>query len=243
MMDSSESASKTEIIAALTENDRPEHLFVLQQNLALFHACQAQFAACDRAIEAHVQTLAVREGTPTTRATAPSVSMRVAEMRPRNAQSPASTACPSVGLSMASDADISLVRHKPEIPAHTNIAAMRPTRIPNARIFPLLSASNVLRFSRRGSGSHSPPSLEAPVRGSHSTSRLLPLLPRVIPLLSIFGVNSGFASRHVVWCQQSDAFRPWTLSRSNNNIEMNQPTPKQCRRYQAEDHQSPDRNT
>lgn len=35
-------ASKAEIIAALTGNYRPEHVFVLQQNLELFDACQAQ---------------------------------------------------------------------------------------------------------------------------------------------------------------------------------------------------------
>ena len=50
-------ASKPEIIAALTGNYRPEHVFVLQQNLELFDACQAQLAACDTAIEAHVQTV------------------------------------------------------------------------------------------------------------------------------------------------------------------------------------------
>jgi hypothetical protein len=50
-------ASKAEIVGALTGNYRPEHLFVLQQNLALFDACQAQLAACDVAIEAHLHTL------------------------------------------------------------------------------------------------------------------------------------------------------------------------------------------
>jgi len=50
-------ATEPEIIAALTGAYRPEHLFVLQQNLALFDACQTQLAACDRAIEAHVQAL------------------------------------------------------------------------------------------------------------------------------------------------------------------------------------------
>jgi len=39
-------ASKSEIIAALTGNYRPEHLFVLKQNLELFDACQAQLASC-----------------------------------------------------------------------------------------------------------------------------------------------------------------------------------------------------
>ena len=41
----------------LTGHYRPEHLFALQQNLALFDACQAQMEACDRAIEAHVHTV------------------------------------------------------------------------------------------------------------------------------------------------------------------------------------------
>jgi transposase len=58
-------ASKTEIIAALTGNYRPEHLFVLQQNLELFDACQAQLLACDRAIDAQVQTLSAAQPTPT----------------------------------------------------------------------------------------------------------------------------------------------------------------------------------
>ena len=48
-------ASKADIVAALTGHYRPEHLFVLQQNLELFDACQAQLAACDHAIEAHIQ--------------------------------------------------------------------------------------------------------------------------------------------------------------------------------------------
>ena len=41
----------------LTGNYRPEHVFVLQQNLELFDMCQTQLAACDRAIDAHMQTL------------------------------------------------------------------------------------------------------------------------------------------------------------------------------------------
>ena len=50
-------ATPAEIVAALTGNYRPEHLFVLSQNLELFDACQQQLAACDTAIEAHMQTL------------------------------------------------------------------------------------------------------------------------------------------------------------------------------------------
>jgi len=50
-------ATHAEIVGALTGNYRPEHLFVLSQNLELFDACQLQLAACDIAIEAHVQAL------------------------------------------------------------------------------------------------------------------------------------------------------------------------------------------
>ena len=59
-------ASKAEIIAAATGNYRPEHLFVLQQNLELFDTCQTQLAACDRAIDAHVQTLTTNVAPPAT---------------------------------------------------------------------------------------------------------------------------------------------------------------------------------
>jgi transposase len=52
-------ASEAEIEAALTGQYRPEHLFVLQQNLELFDALQQRIAACDVAIEAHLGTLAV----------------------------------------------------------------------------------------------------------------------------------------------------------------------------------------
>lgn len=59
-------ASPAEIVAALTGNYRPEHLFVLQQNLELFDVCQVQLAACDRAIEAHVQVLTATLAAPPT---------------------------------------------------------------------------------------------------------------------------------------------------------------------------------
>jgi len=51
-------ASEAEIAAALTGHYRPEHLFVLQQNLELFDACHGQITACDRAIETHLQAVA-----------------------------------------------------------------------------------------------------------------------------------------------------------------------------------------
>jgi transposase len=56
--------SAAEIAAALTGHYRPEHVFVLQQNLELFDAYQHQLAACDTAIEAHVLTLAAQAPTP-----------------------------------------------------------------------------------------------------------------------------------------------------------------------------------
>ena len=57
-------ASAAEITAALTGHDRPEHIFVLQQNLELFDTYQRQLAACDAAIETHVQTLAAQAPAP-----------------------------------------------------------------------------------------------------------------------------------------------------------------------------------
>ena len=57
-------ASQAEITAALTGHFRPEHVFVLQQNLELFDAYQRQFAACDAAIEAHVHTLIAQAPVP-----------------------------------------------------------------------------------------------------------------------------------------------------------------------------------
>jgi transposase len=53
-------ASPAEIVAALTGHYLPEHLFALQQNLELYDMCHQQMAACDRTIEAHVQTLTAR---------------------------------------------------------------------------------------------------------------------------------------------------------------------------------------
>jgi transposase len=58
-------ASETEIVAALTGNYRAEHVFVLQQNLELFDRYQAQLAACDTAIEAHLAHLTATTAAPT----------------------------------------------------------------------------------------------------------------------------------------------------------------------------------
>jgi len=76
-------ASKAEIIAALTGNYRPEHLFVLQQNLALFDACQAQLATCDLAIEAHLQTLSAQVSTPAVPLPPPRVTKKPRDNEPR----------------------------------------------------------------------------------------------------------------------------------------------------------------
>jgi len=69
-------ATEAEIVAALTGAYRPEHLVVLQQNLELFDACQIQLAACDRAIEAHVQALTATRDLPPTSLPAPRVHRR-----------------------------------------------------------------------------------------------------------------------------------------------------------------------
>jgi hypothetical protein len=76
-------ASKAEIVAALTGHYRPEHLFVLQQNLELFDTCQTQLAACDRAIDAHLQTLTASVATPTTLLPKPRVTKKPRENEPR----------------------------------------------------------------------------------------------------------------------------------------------------------------
>jgi transposase len=59
-------ASVLEIVAALTGNYRPEHVFALQQHLALYDACQLQLAACDATIATCMRTLAATVAVPTT---------------------------------------------------------------------------------------------------------------------------------------------------------------------------------
>ena len=75
-------ASRTEIIAALTGNYRPEHLFVLQQNLALFDTCQIHLAACDRAIEDQIHILTATQPAPPTPLPAPRVHRRIIDNDP-----------------------------------------------------------------------------------------------------------------------------------------------------------------
>jgi transposase len=58
-------ASDAAIVAAPTGNYRPEHVFVLQQHLSLVDAHQERIAACDAAIEAHLQWLAAQAAPPT----------------------------------------------------------------------------------------------------------------------------------------------------------------------------------
>ena len=74
-------ASTAEIVAALTGHYRPEHLFVLQQNLERFDRCQAQMVACDRAIDAHVHTLTAALASPTTPVPAPRITQEAAGQR------------------------------------------------------------------------------------------------------------------------------------------------------------------
>lgn len=50
-------ASEEEIIGALTGDYRPEHLFVLKQNLELWDAIQKHVASCDTEIENHIKAL------------------------------------------------------------------------------------------------------------------------------------------------------------------------------------------
>ena len=69
-------ATPAEIVAALTGCYRPEHVFVLQQNLELFDACQRQLAVCDEAIAAHLQRLTAAQPVPATPLPAPRVPRR-----------------------------------------------------------------------------------------------------------------------------------------------------------------------
>lgn len=73
-------ASEADIVAALTGHYRPEHLFGLRQNLEAYDHTQQLLAACDAAIEAHLQTLA----TDAQRALAPLPSPRVRQKPRRN---------------------------------------------------------------------------------------------------------------------------------------------------------------
>ncbi|MGQ0774949.1 MAG: IS110 family transposase, partial [Pseudonocardiales bacterium] len=76
-------ASEAEITAALTGHYRPEHLFVLQQNLALFDVYQAQLATCDAAIEGHILTLAAAAPAPRRPAPAPRTRKKPRNNEPR----------------------------------------------------------------------------------------------------------------------------------------------------------------
>lgn len=58
-------ASEAEFVAALTGNYRPEHVFVLKQNLQLLDLHQGMLLDCDTAIEAHLQKLAAQAESPT----------------------------------------------------------------------------------------------------------------------------------------------------------------------------------
>ena len=76
-------ASEAEITAALTGHYRPEHVFVLQQNLELFDAYQRQLTACDAAIGAHVHTLAAQAPAPAVPLPAPRTRKKPRDNEPR----------------------------------------------------------------------------------------------------------------------------------------------------------------
>ena len=76
-------ASEAEITAALTGHYRPEHVFVLQQNLELFDAYQRQLTACDAAIEAHIHTLAAQAPAPAVPLPAPRTRKKPRDNEPR----------------------------------------------------------------------------------------------------------------------------------------------------------------
>jgi transposase len=67
-------SSEEEIAAALTGNYRPEHVFVLQQNLEIFDTLQRGIESCDKRVEAHLQQLTAK---------APPASNPIPAARPR----------------------------------------------------------------------------------------------------------------------------------------------------------------
>jgi len=67
-------SSEEEIAAALTGNYRPEHVFVLQQNLEIFDTLQREIESCDKRVEAHLQQLTAK---------APPASNPIPRPRPR----------------------------------------------------------------------------------------------------------------------------------------------------------------
>lgn len=75
-------ASPAEIVAALTGQYRPEHLFVLQQNLELFDMCQHQLATCDHAIEAQLTTVTQHLPAPAQPAPPPRVTRKARDNSP-----------------------------------------------------------------------------------------------------------------------------------------------------------------
>lgn len=82
-------ASEAEIVAALTGNYRPEHLFVLQQNLELFDIYPRQLAACDVAVEAHSRDHATASGAAARRAAATETARQRIALRCPHADAPA----------------------------------------------------------------------------------------------------------------------------------------------------------
>jgi transposase len=76
-------ASEADIVAALTGNYRPEHLFALTQHLALFDIYQQQITACDAAIAAYLDTLVGQAPAPATPLPAPRRRGKARENEPR----------------------------------------------------------------------------------------------------------------------------------------------------------------
>jgi transposase len=76
-------ASEQEIIAALTGNYRPEHLFALRQNFEALEFYQQQIADCDKAIEAQLTTLAQTRQPPTAELPAARPRCKLSKNEPR----------------------------------------------------------------------------------------------------------------------------------------------------------------
>jgi transposase len=76
-------ATEEEIASSLTGNYRPEHVFVLRQNLELYDSYQRQIETCDGEIESLLHELANRHDCPATALPAPRRRHRLQKNEPR----------------------------------------------------------------------------------------------------------------------------------------------------------------
>ena len=82
MLFKSKPASAATIAAALTGHYRPEYVFILRQNLALYEMCHEQVAGCDAAVERLLVDLAAQAAPAPAPPTMPAGAGPVTDERP-----------------------------------------------------------------------------------------------------------------------------------------------------------------